>query len=81
MPKIALKEHLNEIVEVEFDDHTFGNVKELIRARVWGRLVGYTNRQVTILLWESDIDPDPDPEFAVIARGAVIAVHRFKRVK
>ncbi len=81
MPKIALKEHLNEIVEIEFDDHTHGNVVELSFSVVWGKLISFTDRRVVVQQWESDGSKTDSAEYSVLARGAIVAVHRLRRMK
>lgn len=80
MPKIALKEHIGELVEIEFNDHAFGVDQNLIQARVWGRLFSVTPVKAVMQVWET-LNYEDNDEYAVILRDSITACHRLRRVK
>lgn len=80
MAKIALKEHLNEIVEIEFEDHAWGDEIKVITCKVYGELFKVTPKRVVLRVWETMNFKDND-EYAVIVRSTIVAVHRLRRVK
>ncbi len=80
MAKIALKEHLGELVEIEFEDHVWSDQIELVRCKVRGELFKVLPTRVVLRVWETMNFKDND-EFAVIVRSTIVAVHRLRRVK
>lgn len=81
MPKIALKEHLGEVVEVVLLDHTWGGDKGIFSCSVWGRLIKVDNIQIVLRVWETSECVEANAEYANIVRSAITAVHRLRRVK
>ncbi len=80
MSKIALKEHLGELVEIEFEDHAWSDEIKVVKCKIYGELFQVTAKRVVLRVWETMNFKDND-EFAVIVRSTIVAVHRLRRVK
>ena len=78
----ALKNRIGELVEVEFEDHVWGDKIEVVTCIVRGELFKVTAKRVVLRVWETLNFKDND-EFAVIVRSTIVpgGVRGLRRVK
>ncbi len=79
--KIALKNRIGELVEIEFEDHAWGDEIKVIKCKVYGELFKVTANRVVLRCWETMNFKDND-EFAVIVRSTIVpgGVRQLRKV-
>lgn len=67
-----------KIVEVYFYDHV-ENARAVVGCHVWGRLIGVTDKDICLCVWEG---PDHDnSSFVGIVKAAISCIHELKHVE